>query len=134
MSDSQMLTARGGVNPRSIVANADVLKALNHLRENAGTVVATWRSGANWYRKYSDGWIEQGGTTTYPAHPTVQTLNTPFTNPNYCIVCSYRGGVESDDFNAVTGLNIKPYTSSQFKRACWSGSDAVKGYWYACGY
>lgn len=24
-------------------------------------VIESWRDGYNWYRKYSDGWIEQGG-------------------------------------------------------------------------
>lgn len=39
------------------------------------TLVASWDGGGDWYRKYSDGWIEQGGiisvsTTekTYPLH------------------------------------------------------------------
>lgn len=99
-------------------------------------IVSTWQSedGQSWYRKYSDGWIEQGGETNFPASVAAQTLNVPFSNTNYWILASYRGGNSDDNFANVTGLNIKPYTTSQFKRACWGGSADVKGYWLAMGY
>ena len=47
------------------------------------SVVEAWRNGSNWYMKYSNGWIEQGGFT-----PSMQwvTLNTPFSNAEYTIV------------------------------------------------
>lgn len=61
MSNKEMLMSMGGVKPRSIAANADVLKALRHLKENAGvSLVDSYRDSTSWYRKYSDGWIEQG--------------------------------------------------------------------------
>ena len=37
--------------------------ALESVKPNA-TIRQTWRSGSNWWRKYSDGFIEQGGVYT----------------------------------------------------------------------
>jgi hypothetical protein len=50
-------------------------------------VVEKWTSedGKNWYRKWSDGWIEQGGLFPYGSGTgqKIVTLNTPFTQRNY---------------------------------------------------
>lgn len=42
-------------------------------------VTKTWRSGTEWYRVWSDGWIEQGGHGTGSAC----TFSKPFSNKNY---------------------------------------------------
>ena len=42
-------------------------------------VTKTWRSGTNWYRVWSDGWIEQGGHGT----GGTCTFNKSFSNTNY---------------------------------------------------
>lgn len=42
-------------------------------------VIETWRSGTNWYRVWSDGWIEQGGHGT----GGTCTFNKSFSNTNY---------------------------------------------------
>ena len=42
-------------------------------------VTKTWRSGTEWYRVWSDGWIEQGGHGT----GGTCTFNKPFSNTNY---------------------------------------------------
>lgn len=39
-------------------ATTDIASSLNSV--GARTVVETYRSGENWYRKYSDNWVEQG--------------------------------------------------------------------------
>jgi hypothetical protein len=39
-------------------ATADIASSLNSV--GARTVVETYRNNTNWYRKYSDGWVEQG--------------------------------------------------------------------------
>lgn len=48
-------------------------------------ITETWKDGSNWYRKWSDGLIEQGGAfwadSTYPT----MTFNTPFSNTDYSI-------------------------------------------------
>ena len=42
-------------------------------------ITAAWASGTSWYRKYSDGWVEQGGHGT----GGTCTFNTAFSNINY---------------------------------------------------
>lgn len=54
-------------------------------------IVETWKSddGLSWYRKYSDGWIEQGGTLLWSAirapGAKLITLNTPFATDTYSV-------------------------------------------------
>ena len=45
-------------------------------------ITETYKNGNNWYRIWSDGWIEQGG---YAARGTIN-LNKPFSNTEYTIV------------------------------------------------
>jgi hypothetical protein len=49
-------------------------------------LVASWKSGTSWYRKYSDGFIEQGGRFTYSqtnsGHVKL-SFHTSFSNTNY---------------------------------------------------
>ena len=95
------------------------------------TVVATYSSGTNWYRKWSDGWIEQGGRTdTLSDTSTTVTFPTAFTSTNYTL------------------LSLPVYSS--FRCHTWAGtltnSTAILGIWaedgdgsgniqwYACGY
>ena len=65
---------------------ADVLTAVAQVQAGVAAiprpnayVTKTWRSGTEWYRAWSDGWIEQGGHGT----STACTFSKPFTNINY---------------------------------------------------
>lgn len=95
-------------------------------------IVETWSSGSNWYRKWSDGWIEQGGcfspSTGYVTNYTL-SFNTAFSNTNYSVVVS---GSNSGTTNY--GANYT-YTRSTTNVVCTvhviAGSPAS---WYACGY
>ena len=89
------------------------------------TLAASWKSGKNWYRKYSDGWIEQGGTS--PAGKV--TLHLPFSNTNYTITHATVGWQDTyltENSKTTTGFTIsQPQTST---------SPAYDVPWYACGY
>lgn len=120
-----------------VKAALDGLKAgIDAKPEPNAYIVKTWKSVASWYRVYSDGFIEQGGKTTYPVNLGVHSLHNAFSSSStYTIVGSYaRTHGNADGFNNVTGLVIQPYTASTFRSASWSGSDSIEGYWYACGY
>lgn len=54
----------------------------------AHTVIETHQDNNTWYRKYSDGWIEQGGLYTSTASGTLITFSIPFLNANYNIVAT----------------------------------------------
>ena len=78
---------------------------------SAGLTVVAESYGANsWYRKYSDGWIEQGGifyysTSTWPSNNNRVTLAIPFSTAVYgyaiggpaSVTGSYNTGGESDN-------------------------------------
>lgn len=53
-------------------------------------VVAFWRSGVNWYRKYASGWVEQGGGHTVSAFDTEETqnLHIAMADTNYSVMVS----------------------------------------------
>lgn len=61
-------------------------------------VTETWRSGAQWYRRWSDGWLEQGGRLelevwTGGGNPNKTfSLPTAFFNAAYTTVVSGDGG------------------------------------------
>lgn len=48
-------------------------------------ITETWKNGSNWYRKWSDGLIEQGGTFWSDLSYPTMTFNTPFSNTDYSI-------------------------------------------------
>ena len=49
------------------------------------SITTTYSNGANWYRVWSDGWIEQGGSGTVNNDGTI-TFTKAFTNIKSCIV------------------------------------------------
>lgn len=48
-------------------------------------ITETWKDGSNWYRKWSDGLIEQGGAFWADSSYPTMTFNTPFSNTDYSI-------------------------------------------------
>ncbi len=85
-----------------------------------------------WYRKYSDGWIEQGGNitpNTSTEYTITLTLPTPFSDNNWTCVMVPNGNSSASIQLATTGY-VK--TSSAIK--AWRHNN-VSGYsWFACGY
>lgn len=95
-------------------------------------VTQTYVSGTNWYRVYSDGWIEQGGrvSISQDAQTTV-TLLKAFSNTNYtALISACRTGMQT---GGDGNFSVEYVSASQFK---WSNGDDFggTGIWYACGY
>ena len=79
----------------------------------SGFVKETWKSGTNWYRIWSDGWIEQGGQYgSWSNNPQLTiSLNKAFTQTNYA-VSVFSFGTTQD---AYTGqLSFVSRTTSSF--------------------
>ena len=94
-------------------------------------IVESQTDGTNWYRKYSDGWIEQGGRITSFEGGKEFTFNTAFSNTNYTFVgiCNnskHKVTVLSRTNTAVT-INVGINTVS-------SNNETTDLEWYACGY
>ena len=97
--------------------------------ETKRIVTATWRSGTNWYTKYSDGWIEQGGQFTMSGTGYDLTFNTPFTTTDYtflAIKTDVTGGYQYDAVNGFTNRTVKGGHVYSYNKGL---ND-----WRACGY
>lgn len=90
------------------------------------TVVETWHSGTEWYRVWSDGWIEQGGITSGTGRKTVN-LNRQFTNTSYSVFISMYTA-DSTGYNNIGVFTRKTLQKFETYNVYESGP------WYACGY
>lgn len=89
-------------------------------------------NGNSWYRKYSDGWIEQGGNFTCPADSFVKiTYLLEFANINYTLTATARnsGGDRID----IKTKNINT-TYADIGSFSTNGTFGTDISWYACGY
>lgn len=101
----------------------------NEFVETKRIVTATWRSGKNWYTKYSDGWIEQGGQFTMSNTGYDLTFNTPFATTDYTFLAirtDVTGGYQYDAVNGFTNRTVKGGHVYSYHRGL---ND-----WRACGY
>ena len=100
-------------------------------------VTETRYSGTSWYRVWSDGWIEQGGTKADALfNGTSQTLTLPkaYKNASYIItgIAVYKSGVWG-----YASIAENSVTKNSFKYAgmgAASRDGIVNFYWYTCGY
>ena len=95
-------------------------------------VVETWNEGTEWYRIWSDGWIEQGGHKL--VHNYIYFIKN-FSNTNYIIVGNTSNATSSTDeqYYANNPVNFTAKTKSSAYIRLYN--NAVFGIdWYACGY
>lgn len=125
------------INTEQVVADlkqeCDDFKAALEEKFNSGAFVTeTFRSedGKSWYRKWSDGWIEQGGEGQFNAEGTqynpVTTLVIPFSNTNYVVF----GACTPSGWNG--GVITHSLTETTFKAGTASETGTFR--YYACGY
>ena len=105
-------------------------------------VSKTWSDSYAWYRKYSDGFIEQGGTTSYSGTGLKKiTLPAAFSSTNYVVNVSTlshltsSGGLMSvgtgESYAGVVDVRRGTtwFTVSRYKE-----EEPLNHMWYACGY
>lgn len=92
-------------------------------------ITETWHNGNNWYRCYSDGFIEQGGKVTSSFYATTVTLSKSYSSSTYTIItyADYVNYVRSCD------LRLNNITASSFSVAFIEDNDGTC-YWYTAGY
>lgn len=89
-------------------------------------VVANYRNGASWYRVWSDGWIEQGGSLAQTTNIVTITLLKPFKDTNYQVL--------SNSNSSGTGANFwGSKTTTSFTLQISTGNKGTSD-WRACGY
>ena len=93
-------------------------------------ITESWSNGTSWYRKYSDGWIEQGGEYTKERDTNITvTFPVAFKDTNYTISTSQCSRLTSSEA-PVCDFTAKTNTGFAHNYASWGS----KGGWYACGY
>lgn len=112
----------------------NVMSAVNAVQAQVGEiptpkayVTETWHSGTSWYRKWSDGWIEQGGYNAGGSdygNSTV-TLPTSFAGTSYSVF------VQSASDNWDYGSKMISRTKSSYVIGTRFGKNF---HWHACGY
>ena len=96
--------------------------------------------GVNWWRVWSDGWIEQGGEIDVTTGWQQFSLLKQFANTNYFITGTCANNVRSTFPSAANNIgayvSMMALTQSTFK--AWTGDDATfnnaRVRWFACGY
>lgn len=114
-------------NKGSIGENEISLVAMGN---NSGYVIEMHQDGSSWYKKYSNGWVEQGGTFTSLYNQAV-TLNVPMKDSNYTILTS-----KTNMASAVVIVDTATTTSFKVYGRGQGGSgfgENVSGYWYVAG-
>ena len=93
-------------------------------------ITETWSNDTSWYRKYSDGWIEQGGEYTKERDTKITvTFPVAFKDTNYTISTSQYSRLTSSEA-PVCDFTVKTNTGFAHNYASWGS----KMGWVACGY
>lgn len=100
---------------------------------NVISVVAESYSANSWYRKYSDGWIEQGGQINAKGYQKVAiTLSVPFSNTNYTILIG-----ESTQYLGYGAQNCTVFKETVTKTGFTleqNDNNSGGSWWMACGH
>ena len=99
-------------------------------------VVETYVNGTEWYRVYSDGWVEQGGQDVASATGAITiTLLKPYADSNYTVTSSCYGVTGVVELTSGQGVGNKTATTFQYYcKATSSGNGGYNLMWIACGY
>ena len=101
------------------------------LVSGVGVILASYTSDTSWYKKYSNGWVEQGGTFT-SLYDQAVTLIVPMKDTNYTILTSKTNwGSAVIIVDTVTTTSFKVYGRGQGGSGF---SENVSGYWYVAGW
>lgn len=105
-------------------------------------VSQTWKDDSAWYRKYSDGYIEQGGTTSYSGIGLQKvTLPTAFSSKNYSINVNPISNLATSDTlmfistgESSSGVVGSSRGTTWFTISRHKEQEPINHMWYACGF
>ena len=111
----------------------EVINKLNMIRY----IVEEYHSGTQWYKIWSDGWVEQGGyVINLSSNETVNLLK-PYNNINYSVLCQY--AMDSNSTGRFLSIGNKTNSSFLVRTGAsnldsWNGGYPVPFYWETKGY
>jgi hypothetical protein len=96
-------------------------------------ITETWSdNNREWYIKFSNGFIMQGGVCTLNSTWTTRTFNTPFATDIYVITAQALNALESGMYESP--VSIAKRSRTNFDSGIYRGASTYKGSWFACGY
>jgi hypothetical protein len=105
-----------------------------YINSKEAVAVTWWHNGYSWYRKYADGFIEQGGMATVEGTTAVVSLFTNFSDTKYKVNASVCTTAAASSYNAHYTAMAMGLTKSSFVIKVNATSAGVPFAWYACGY
>jgi hypothetical protein len=141
-----------GVSEIDIATENEILSGIQNLETQVGNVInksqldgilakyntayitETWSSGTEWYRKWSNGWIEQGGKTGVMKSNVITTITLYKTmkDTNYNVTTCERYDSGTSDSN---NENYWISTISNTSFGVYNSAGGYKQlYWQVCGY
>ena len=88
-----------------------------------------------WYRKYSDGWVEQGGIVDYgslvggSARSSNVTFPVVMKDTHYQVLAGYKDADSSADYALNCGYNPNQFSTAGFRLTTWT-TDSGMAYRY----
>ena len=95
-------------------------------------VVESFKSGFNWYRVWSDGWVEQGGITL-GTMPYITFLK-PFSTSDYHFSKSIYRYSETDVSGQPIWEEFREFNRATTGIQLYITNNAIQAVWTACGY
>lgn len=102
------------------------------VQQNKAVLTESYKSSSAWYRKYSDGYIEQAGVHSNTSTSGTITFPTAFGDTNYSIVISQRASSVTDTGGWGMGVALNPTKTTT--TSTYSVQETCHITWYACGY
>lgn len=118
----------GSVDIQNVMSAVNAVQAqVGEIPKPKAYITGTWKSGTSWYRKWSDGWIEQGGYNAGGSDygDSTVTLPTSFVGTNYSVF------VQNWNDNWDYGSAVISKTNSSYFIRTRFGKNF---HWHACGY
>ena len=104
---------------------------------NNTLVESRYNEDGSWYRKYSDGWLEQGGVTPTGAtqNPHLITLLKPMKNNLYTALGTYRSTVREGGTTSTYGITVSDVHPTYFYLGQVNAQGIANRHlgWYAVG-
>lgn len=94
-------------------------------------LIATWRSGTSWYRKYSDGFIEQGGRIAGTTTSGTVSYPIAFATTDYTVTIGQWMSSSNDTDGVAASTLISNFSTTGFR---YSTTNQRDDNWIAMGY
>lgn len=137
VSPSGVATPCTGIDTTNLCCTTKATTVSSASTTKPAVIVENYVNGTSWYRKWSDGWIEQGGLTGQGNYISIYFLKA-FSNINYTLTTGTYNETNDNAFSTnVSAIANAPNSSRKLTNVGFTLIGWSSGYntsWYACGY